>query len=356
MAHSLHAPTRCYDLATVLPHAWRARAAAEGLRIFNPAIVHFRDRLLMAYRVDFGYDRPIRVACALCALDQHWQVVPGSVAPLSDTFDDGGNHYDPRFLVYQDRLFVHYNNNWDSLPNHIFLVEIDADTGQARSAPRPVALEGPRQPIEKNWMFFEHEGELLAIYQITPHVILRAEMRDSGPVHCRPIHRVNWDASSYAGRYGQLRGGTPPVRSGEQYVSIFHSRRNSHGIPGVTEAPVGRKLRGITWLRRLKRWLRERLDPVRYYGGLYAFSAAAPFTPLYLRPRPLLRAEQEERPSRPTAGYLAPRQVVYPCGLVRLDDDRWLASYGIHDERAALRVFSTQELLGHHQSEAMTAP
>ena len=46
------------------------------------------------------------------------------MTPLSDTIDGGAtNHYDARFLVYRDRLFVHYNNDWNTVPNQIHLVE-----------------------------------------------------------------------------------------------------------------------------------------------------------------------------------------------------------------------------------------
>jgi predicted GH43/DUF377 family glycosyl hydrolase len=93
--------------ADLLPIQWHDGTWRDQFFIFNPAIVRYRGRNLMVYRVDFGHDRPVRVACAICALDQHWQVAPGSAAPLSDTIDEGhGNHYDPRFLVYGDRLFI----------------------------------------------------------------------------------------------------------------------------------------------------------------------------------------------------------------------------------------------------------
>ncbi|MCB0058131.1 MAG: hypothetical protein KDE45_13935 [Caldilineaceae bacterium] len=145
--------------------------------IYNPAIVRFRGRLLMAYRVDFGYEKPFRVATALCRLDEDLRVIPESVTPLSDTIDGGAtNHYDARFLVYRDRLFVHYNNDWNTVPNQIHLVELDPDTLQARSPARLLELDGPRALCEKNWMLFEHDGELFVIYWVQPHCVLRAEL------------------------------------------------------------------------------------------------------------------------------------------------------------------------------------
>lgn len=332
---------------TLLPPQWLGTGPLTCLRIYNPAIVRFRGRLLMAYRVDFGYEKPFRVATAICVLNERLQVVPGSVVALSDTITgEAANHYDARFLVYQDRLFVHYNNDWNTVPNQIFLVELDPDTLQARSAAQFLELEGPRQPCEKNWILFDHDGKLFAIYQMEPHIVLRMELAGAGPVRCLPVYRSEWDTLAYTRRYGALRGGTPPVRVGENYISIFHSRTHSQGMVGTRSAPAVEKLKRLPWLRAIKRWLREQFAPVRYYGGVYAFAAAPPFAPRFIRPTPILWPEREGRRQRPTASHMSPRRVVYPCGLVQLDDGRWLVSYGIHDERAALRVFTAQEIEG----------
>lgn len=331
----------------LLPAAWRQAACFDTLAIYNPAIVRFQGRLLMAYRVDFGYEKPFRVASAICVLNERLQVVPGSVVALSDSIAcEAANHFDARFLVYQDRLFVHYNNNWDTVPNQIFLVELDPDTLQARSAARPLALAGPRQPIEKNWLLFDHDGELFAIYQVDPHIVLRVDLAGVGPVRCWPVYHTAWDTLAYIQRYGALRGGTPPVRVGDSYISLFHSRTVPRKLTPTTPAPAVEKLKHLPWWHPIKRWLREHFAPVRYYGGIYAFAATPPFAPTFIRPTPILWPEHEGRRRRPTASYMAPRRVVYPCGLVKLMDGRWLIAYGIHDERAALRAVTHQEIAG----------
>ena len=336
---------REFHASELVPAAWLGIQPSSRFSVYNPAIVRFRGRLLMTYRVDFGVEKPFRVASAICVLDERLQVVPGSVVALSDTIaGEAANHFDARFLVFQDRLFVHYNNNWDTVPNQISLVELDPDTLQARSAARLLELEGPRQPYEKNWLLFDHDGALFAIYQVDPHIVLRLDLAGSGPVRCWPIYRSEWDTTAYTRRYGTLRGGTPPVRVGEGYISIFHSRTLARGLAPAGASPTVEKLTRITWLRWIKRWLRERCDPVRYYGGVYAFAAAPPFAPTFIRPAPILWPEREGRRQRPTASHMAPRRVAYPCGLVRLEDGQWLVSYGVHDERAVLRVFTRQEI------------
>ena len=343
------APAQCiaFHASELTPPAWLRTQPADRFAIYNPAITRYRGRLLMAYRVDFGFEKPFRVATAICELDERLRVAPNSVVALSDTLRcEADNHYDARFLVFGDRLFLHFNNDWNTVPNRIFLVELDPDTLQARASARRLELEGPRQPCEKNWQLFDHDGELFAVYQMDPHIILRVELTGAGPVHCQPVYRTDWDTTAYPRRYGVLRGGTPPVRVGERYISLFHSRTRSHGLAGAAPRPAVAKLTRLPWLRSVKRWLRQQFDPVRYYGGVYAFAAEPPFAPVFIRPAPLLWPDREGRRQRPTASHMAPRRVVYPCGLVRLEDGRWLVSYGVHDERAVLRVFPRQEIEG----------
>jgi hypothetical protein len=331
----------------LIPAEWLRIQSSEKFHVYNPAVTRFRGRLLLAYRVDFGFEKPFRVASAICELDAYLRVVPGSVVALSDTIRCAAdNHYDARFLVFRDRLYVHFNNDWNTTPNQLFLVELDPDTLQARSPARRLELEGPRQPCEKNWLLFDHDGELFAIYQVEPHIMLRVELTGAGPVHCWPVYRTDWDATAYTRCYGALRGGTPPVRIGENYISIFHSRTHSQKSAPTNHPSAVQRLKRLPWLHPIKRWLREYFAPVRYYGGVYAFAAAPPFAPTFIRPTPLLWPEREGRRQRPTASHMAPRRVVYPCGLVRLEDGRWLVSYGVHDERAVLRVFTRREIEG----------
>jgi predicted GH43/DUF377 family glycosyl hydrolase len=343
----------------LVPPVWlRSRALADFF-VFNPAIVRHHDRLLMTYRVDFGRAAPARtrIACAICVLDERFQVTPGSVVALSDTVIDGGaNHFDPRFVAVGDRLFVHYNNNRDTQPNQIFLVELDPQTLAARAPARALHLDGPRQPIEKNWMLFAHEGDLFAIYQIDPHIVLHVDLDARGAVRCRPVHRTAWGTGGYTRRYGAPHGGAPPVRVGDHYIAIFHSRTLPRAVAATNAPPAVVRMSRTGWFKRIKRWLRQRLDPLRYFGGVYGFAAAPPFAPIFIRPEPLLRPDAEAPRRRPAASDLTPRRVVYPSGLVRLEDDQWLVSYGVHDERCVLRMFSSQEMLGEHGMPAQAAP
>lgn len=139
-------------------------------------------------------------------------------------------------------------------------------------------------------------------------------------------------------------------------IALFHSRTLPHRFGPVNPPAAVARLNRAGWFATIKRWLRERLDPLRYFGGVYSFAAVPPFAPAFIRPDPLLHPEREARRRQATAAHLTPRRVVYPGGLVHLEDDQWLVSYGVHDERCVLRMFSSQELLGEHCMTAQVAP
>lgn len=329
---------REFSAVQLLPTAWLHSQPASQFSVYNPAITRFRGRLLMAYRVDSGRRETMQRRIGLCALDEELVLIPGSVIPFSDTISGGDPcHYDPRFLVYGDRLFVHYNNNFQTRPNQISLVELNPDTLEAKTSARPLHLDGPRQEIEKNWMLFEHEGELLAVYQIAPHTILRVNLEGNGPIVCQTVHQTGWDVSAYANRFGLPLGGAPPVRQGNLYVSFFHSRQPISRLHWLLRYwPVPSNARLPRYVAAIERRLRRPFARVRYYGGIYAFAAAPPFRPRWLAAEPVLRPEaespyQHRRRANPFADG-----IVYPCGAVLWADDSWLVSYGVNDERCWL--------------------
>lgn len=315
----------------LIPAEWSDEAPGH-VAVFNPALVRFRERLLMAYRV-VGADRRRRIA--ICALDQHTQPIAETIVPLSDFICDAGDwHADPRFLVAHDRLFVHFNDNTRQRPNNIYILELDPDTLHPLTAARPLTLLGPRQEIEKNWMLFEHEGDFYAIYSIAPHQVLRVDLRGRGPVHCTPCYTQNWDIGVYSRRYGEPRGGAPPVRDGDVYYSVFHSseaRRISARLYTRIKRLPPRTASAMIRLLRMSR--------LRYIAGVYAFAAAPPFEPLGLSMTPLIKPPQAPAQAWRSPLYPGVVDVVYPCGAV-LDTQQWTISYGLFNWECGLACFS----------------
>lgn len=339
----------------LVPRVWQKTTAPTGWRVFNPAVFCWRGRWLLLYRVQSAdwFDRTAARRLALCELEpETWRVKPETVAPLSDWLPtDGGNCGDARFIEWQDRLFIYYPNDPCTRPNRQFLIELDADTLEPRDVARSLVLEGPRRMVDKNWGLFVHDGELFAVYNIAPHVVLRLEAGASEIV-CRRVYETAWNATGYQARYGELRGGAPPVRVGDVYYSFFHSAY----LPNR----VGRKGRALTaklsesyawqdaqgrvtmagrWFRRLRvpqmvTAYRHRWERWRYVGGCYSFAARPPFAPIGFTPQPTFDEPPPVSKDLLPAGY---ESIMFPVGAV-CDAGRWVVSYGVHNAHCVLRI------------------
>lgn len=319
-----HPPLQVWSADDLLPAPWRGLARPDACYFFNPSIASHRGERLMAYRVVLP-DQRRRIA--VCRLDPAGRIEPGSTLALSDLLVDAGDwHADPRFCVFGERLLLHFNNGART-PNDIFLVELDPGTLHPMAPCRTLLLDHRRNTVEKNWMFFEHAGELYTVYSIAPHRVHRVRLDAPGPIRCESAHMTTWHDAPYTARFGSPRGSTPPVRLGDHYFSFFHSQyRKPFGRRLLTAATRGTRLRATT------------------YGiGFYAFRAAPPFAPALFSPALLFEPPVRRRSPRPplATNY---DSCVYPSGAVH-DSGRWLVSAGLHDDACGLISLTHDDLL-----------
>lgn len=112
---------------------------------------------------------------------------------------------------------------------------------------------------EKNWTWFMHEGEPHLIYNIEPHTVIKCDVASS------PVHTYETRIDRDIWYYGQRRGGSNPVRIGNEYFAFFHS--------------------STPW------WNGRR----RYYMGAYAFEAEPPFRITRCTTMPLMYGSKNNR-------------------------------------------------------------
>jgi hypothetical protein len=353
---------REYNNTELLPTAWARERDPQDYYITNPSILPWQGEWLLAYKVVTARYHSERFA--ICRLDTALTPQPGSAVPLSESIPNALPQVgDPRLFLFRGRpwaIYCHFR-----LPSLLYLVELDPESLQAVGPARPLLLD-ERQWQEKNWMPFENDGDLLAVYSIAPQVILRLDLSARDVIRCERRHQTAWDVSAYARRYGEPRGGSPPVRVGDFYHVFFHSRWFTHPLHtrlapawhhlrqriGYPEHWQGRRLadgdvrplqaverppRAPLALRRLIH-LYERLFARRWYAaGGYSFEARPPFKPIAISGHPLLKPEKEPAPLRRQRLSPLNERVVFPCGAAPLTESRWLVSYGLHDERCVIR-------------------
>lgn len=205
---------------------------------------------------------------------------------------------DPRLFLFNGRLHCAFTGlERDAPPRtlHQMVCRLD-DQGRVEEVWLPEYAG--RVDCEKNWQFFEHEGELYSVYTVAPHVVLRHRDRRAEKV-ARTLFPSPW-----AGYH--LRGGAPPVRVGNEFYHFFHTRCD---VGGRSE----------------------------YAIGVYTFAVGPPFTVQRVTRGPILLPDDHDRP----AGQVL--SVVFPCGVM-LRRDQWVLSYGYHDRECRIAVFATDQI------------
>lgn len=260
-------------------------------RRFNSSIIEHGDGYALAYRAGWSGSE-IHVV----RLDAEFRPVGEAVhLPLRTRAESRSGAEDPRLFRYRGQLhvaFIGVVTTDGQTHTNMMYARLD-DSFRVERVFAPVYCG--RNWWEKNWSFFEHDGELFAVYSISPHKILRIDGERATLAHNVPS-LARWEGA-------EPRGGASPVRVGDEFWHFFHDR--SAGV---------------------------------YRIGLYTFDAAPPFAPRRFVAEPILAADQATKP----AGWHV--AVEYPCGAVPQPDGTWVVSTGVHDQWTALHRFDDADL------------
>lgn len=154
---------------------------------------------------------------------------------------------------------------------------------------------------EKNWQFFSHNERLHFVYSVRPHVVVEL----NGHMKVAQVWSTPTDIPA------PVRGGTPPIRDGDRYVTFAHYH--------MANAKASR----------------------RYVANAYCFEPESPFRITGMT-APLITASGND-PLIPNPAY--PHwnpYVVFPCGALRdRPADTWMVSAGVNDSRDALFKFKS---------------
>jgi predicted GH43/DUF377 family glycosyl hydrolase/glycosyltransferase involved in cell wall biosynthesis len=308
------------------PLAQNGQAAVSGepatdFYVFNPTIARHQDGYVMTYRVVDEVHKTRFIAS--CKLNTAFDIVPGSVTPVSDliTFAPGAAftertltwHADPRYFRLGGDLYLFWNDGSLKPANHQFLQKIGADGLTPEGHPRLVRKDPHEARIEKNWQFINVQESVYAIHENRPLHLLAVDTAGQGDITCREFQRTDWP-SNYEEKFGHIRGGAQPVLHDGTFLTLAHSsHKNSHG-------------------------------KLVYQACFYRFDAQSPFKVTH-RPKgpfmiPVEGADKHKLPRLNTQVA----QVIYPCGLL-VEGGRAIISFGVNDESAAVGVFNLSEVL-----------
>lgn len=272
---------------------------------YNPSLIRYGKRLLMAYRYHPGGQSASKLAIA--ELGEDFRVSKNAVMDIAD----GKSVEDPRLFTYDGQLCISYVVSNVPDPNARCVVRWGmVDETSWRITGQWMVQHGQNNDTgrEKNWVFYEDRGHVRCIYQSYPEVE-RLTVNQASVDTIEKCKSMHW-------KYGQQKGGSQPFKqaSGE-CIRFFHSRLDNGPSP-----------------------IRH-----RYYVG--AFLTDSEGHVKAVSKKPILRGSEfdtlTEAEHRECSHYKP--NVVFPCGAIE-NGDGWLLSVGINDCQCAIVKVEKKDL------------
>lgn len=311
---AVNAPTPVKKLRVVdsiTRQGWNAgffnfgKAKKEGVDFFNCGLVERPDGTWLVARRSQAHPKiKIGMNDIVCFLLEDKVPVRYVKADIQSTFPGQEHFEDPRAIYHNGVTyisccnFIIKGNGWTGA--HQVVAAMDNEWKTIKRFD-PVfggngSDLGQQTGIEKNWNWVFYDGAPYLIYSTCPeHHVARFNCSfqiEEGFVANQYV--TPWPEGIW--KYGQARGGTPPVRVGNEYWSFFHS--------------------STVW--------RDTAPVRQYHMGAYAFEAEPPFRITKITPEPLLSGSPYDR-----WGEGKPL-VVFPNGSL-LRDRTWFVTLGVND-------------------------
>lgn len=292
---------------------------------FNPSIVRWRDMLLLSFRNIPDPLRPFGSQIGIVQLNEDFtlasepqildtQAEDPYVTPLIPPRSEDG-----RLVTIGDQLFLVYSDNKDFTISkggfRVYIAEVDFAKGvfSLHNFKCLSKFAGETQlKREKNWTPFDYQGKMFLAYSLTPHRIFQPPVSEE---ECISFALTNNDI---AWEWGDLRGGSPGLIVGNQYLSFFHSSISMETLHSNGKVSA------------------------HYFMGAYTFSLHPPFEITSISPHPIIGKNfYHGKMYKPYWGSV---NVVFPCGFIFDDHYIWV-SYGRQDHEIWISKLDKQGLL-----------
>jgi len=219
---------------------------------------------------------------------------------------------DPRVISFGEKLYLVFNmldlNNLQC--RQMCISGLSRDTFDVDFT---TVLDMNLKRIEKNWPPFEYIGadnkrELLFEYQISPRTILA--LPDPRKNELKPLispREIAYLSLPWPEKWGEIRGGTPAQKIGDEYLGFFHSL--------LLES------NGLDW----------------YLMGAYTFQAEPPFAITGVSTQPIFFRGIFDTPITNTAS--TNKRVSYPSGFViEKQQDRELIHLSCGENDSGIKI------------------
>lgn len=289
---------------------------------FNPSIIRWKGSLLLCFRdipdLKYKYNSEI----GLVWLDEKFK--PKSKPQLLDIKGKysiiPARAEDARLILVKDSLYIVYSDNKDEKITrggfrvYIGEIKLDGDNFSLHNVECLSRYEGESiLKREKNWVPFDYHGNLLLAYSISPHLILRPLLQQSGK--CETFSFIQ---QAIPWQWGDLRGGTPGlIVKDSEYLAFFHSSIDMKTVHSNEQVMS------------------------HYFMGAYTFSSSPPFEITQVSPEPIIgKGFYHGKMYQP---FWKQVRVVFPGGFIFDENYIWVA-YGRQDHEIWIVKLNKHEL------------
>jgi len=277
---------------------------------FNPSAIKWKGKNWMSFRLEcFPFWKNGRMGVSQMTDD--WKPIPGTSTMIALP---GRNGYcmaeDGRFIVHRGKLLLGYNTG---IRQKMAYMTDDLQIQKAFEF-EPNGFE--LQTLEKNWAFFDYEGQLFCIYTQSPYSLMTVKDNVITPYKSTP-----WETPW---RWGLPRGGATPVYHDGHLYHFFHSSLQLD--PNVEHG----------------RWK----NPRRYHMGVVILEDKPPFRIADVSHQPIVSGYRH--PEDKTLGWIDPsdHMVVFPGSAHRNDEnDGWVVACGINDRHSYMLTIPDSEII-----------
>jgi predicted GH43/DUF377 family glycosyl hydrolase len=191
------------------------------------------------------------------------------------------------YLVYKNKAQPAHN---DVLTFTEYMRQALARLDENGDVAQVIELNYGTQKKEKNWTPFEYKDDtgksyLYFVYRFNPREIICVQ----GSGHIEPVIREHKKSDSliniWERQWGEIRGGTPAIKVGDEYLTFFHS----------------------SFKHKKQRW---------YVFGALTFKSNPPFTITRISPCPILAHNFYSAESSDKRLFGPNMRVLFPCGLI----------------------------------------
>lgn len=286
---------------------------------FNPSLTKIDEGFLLSFRYCANPADQSFSSIGVLELDEN--LIPCGTPHLLMTRPEGKTRYskseDARVFRFQGELYVVYNDcilnslKDDATRRDMYLAKITKNNGVYSVSSTPLKLVHPEKylgvKVQKNWVPFNWNDNLLFEYSLAPHEILQTDLENSEcPVVFDTYSHVPWE-------WGQMRGGTPAELIDGEYLAFFHS-----AVDARSKASYYKKC-------------------THYFMGAYTFSQDPPFEITKMTQYPLIDNQFYNQSD-------FHKRVVFPGGFA-VDGDFIYLAWGKDDGEIWISKIVKKELL-----------